>query len=218
MQDTISKNTGNSRYLASVPNFLTLYPTYEAFAQALINRELPIDLGPLNPAGLQQIGDNLNKENLLKDETAALYGKPATAVPDDILAAIRPLITAAQSTANGKAQIIDGQYVGTGKSGQSNPNSITFPFKPKIVMIPFYRSTPASDPSMLFVDGFWIILTRIMTQTYQYRCGVSSDAGRGAPYGKKSSDGKTISWYDATNSTDYQLNKANAIYYYVAIG
>ena len=88
MKDTIIKGSGNSRTLASVPNFLTLYPTYEAFAQALINRELPIDLGPLNSAGCAQIGNDLNKETLLKDATAALYGKPATAVPDDIFSEI----------------------------------------------------------------------------------------------------------------------------------
>lgn len=61
---------------------------YEAFAQTLINRELPIGLGPLNPAGVQTAGMDLNKKNLLKDATAALYGLPATAVPDEVLAAI----------------------------------------------------------------------------------------------------------------------------------
>lgn len=100
MKDTIIKGSGNSRMMASVPNFLTLFPSYEAFGRALINGELPIDLGPLNAAGLEQRGDDLNKATLLKDATAALYGKSASAVPDDILAAIRLLITTAQNTAN----------------------------------------------------------------------------------------------------------------------
>lgn len=91
MQDTISKNTGNSRTLASVPNFLTLYPTYEDFARALINRELPIDLGPINPAGVSQKGTDLNKANILKDATAALFGLGPDAVLDDVLNAIAGL-------------------------------------------------------------------------------------------------------------------------------
>lgn len=88
MKDTIIKGTGNSRTLKSVANFLTLYPTYEAFAQAIIEGTLPIDIGPLKPDGIVQAGDPLNKATLLSDETAALYGKDGTAVPDDILAAI----------------------------------------------------------------------------------------------------------------------------------
>ena len=51
MQDTIIKGTGNSRSLRSVPNFLRLYPSYEAFGQALVAGTLPIDLGGLNPTG-----------------------------------------------------------------------------------------------------------------------------------------------------------------------
>lgn len=88
MKDTIAKGSGNSRTLASVPNFLTLYPTYEAFAQALIDRTLPIDLGPLNPSGLAQKGDDLNKANLLTDPTAELLGLDSTAVPNDALMAL----------------------------------------------------------------------------------------------------------------------------------
>lgn len=74
MQDTIIKGTGNSRSLASVPNFLTLYPTYEAFGQALINRELPIDLGPINPTGVDVIGTLLSAGNIFGKETGSYIG------------------------------------------------------------------------------------------------------------------------------------------------
>lgn len=136
MQDTISKNTGNSRYLASVPNFLTLYPTYEAFAQALINRELPIDLGPLNPAGCQQIGDNLNKANLLKDSTAALYGKPATATPDDILVKINELFKT-------QLVVLTGSYTGSGRSGYSRTISC-YGYRPYLFIL-YIDSSSSSD-------------------------------------------------------------------------
>lgn len=72
MQDTVIKGTGNSRSLASVPNFLALYPTYEAFAQALVNREIPIDIGPLNPLGCDVVGTPLDAATLSE------YGKIAT--------------------------------------------------------------------------------------------------------------------------------------------
>lgn len=122
MKDTIIKCTGNSRTLASVPNLLTLYPTYEAFAQALINRELPIDIGPLNPAGLDVRGDDLNKNNLLKDSTASLYGLGPDAVPDDVLSF-------------GLARVYHGSYVGTGQYNWNYKNSLVFQFNPKFVII-----------------------------------------------------------------------------------
>ena len=73
MQDTIIKGTGNSRTLGSVPDFLTLYPTYETFGQALINRELPIDLGPLNPAGVQTAGMDLNLSIINNSQPTSPY-------------------------------------------------------------------------------------------------------------------------------------------------
>lgn len=74
MQDGIIKGTGNSRYLKSVQNFLTLYPTYQSFAQALVSGTLPIDFNGINAAGWNQIGTALNKANLLSDATASLLG------------------------------------------------------------------------------------------------------------------------------------------------
>lgn len=84
MKDSVIKGTGNSRYLKSVANLLTLYPTYEDFAQALIAGTFPIDLNGINAAGFQQVGTALNKASFLKDATAELYGLDASAVPDDL--------------------------------------------------------------------------------------------------------------------------------------
>lgn len=88
MQDGIIKGTGNSWFLKSVPNFLTLYPTYESFVQAMVAGTLPIDLNGMNSSGWSKMGTALNKANLLKDATAALYGLTAAAVPDQVLATI----------------------------------------------------------------------------------------------------------------------------------
>ena len=86
MKDMIPLGTGNSRFLKSVENFKALYPTYDAFVAALVAGTLPVDFNGVNPDGVQQIGTALNKLNLLKDETAAMYGLDNSAVPNDAFA------------------------------------------------------------------------------------------------------------------------------------
>ena len=93
MQDGIINGTGNSRYLKTISGFLSLYPTYEAFAQALIAGTLPVDLNGKNPDGWAQQGTPLNKANLLTDATAALVGLGAEANPDEMFATLANRIT-----------------------------------------------------------------------------------------------------------------------------
>jgi len=84
MHDGIINGTGNSRYLKSVADFLTLYPSYEDFAAALIAGTLPVDFNGINQTGWAQLPTVLNKENLLSDATAALFGGGASSTVDDI--------------------------------------------------------------------------------------------------------------------------------------
>ena len=88
MQDAILAGTGNSRYLKSVSGFLSLYPTYEDFVQALIAGTLPVDLNGVNPEGWTELGTELNKANLLTDATAALVDLGPEATPNEVLAAL----------------------------------------------------------------------------------------------------------------------------------
>lgn len=74
MKDMIPKGTGNSRFLRSVSNFKAIYPTYDAFVNALVAGNLPVDFNGINEAGIQQVGTSLNKANLLTDETAGRLG------------------------------------------------------------------------------------------------------------------------------------------------
>ena len=83
MKDSVILGSGNSRYLKSVADFKTLYPTYDDFAAALVAGTLPIDLNGINSAGFQQIGDALCKATLLTDATCTLLDLPDTATPDD---------------------------------------------------------------------------------------------------------------------------------------
>lgn len=86
MKDGIIKGTGNSRYLKSVPNALSLYPTYASLINALVAGNFPIDLNGLNLGGWNDPGTPLNKATFLKDDTAAIYGLGEDAVPDDVFA------------------------------------------------------------------------------------------------------------------------------------
>lgn len=90
MTDGIIKGTGNSRYLKSVSNFLTLYPDYASLARGLVAGNVPIDLNGLNPGGWSTQGTQLNKATLLSDSTAtALELSDDNATPDGAINTIR---------------------------------------------------------------------------------------------------------------------------------
>lgn len=93
MKDGIIKGTGNSRFLKSVENFKTLYPTYDAFITALVAGTLPVDLNGINAEGWEQIGDALGKYSLLKDATAEALGLGSAALPDNALRVLSRLHT-----------------------------------------------------------------------------------------------------------------------------
>ena len=88
MRDAIPNWTGDSRYLKSVIDLLIRYPTYQAFAEALVAGTFPIDLAGINEEGWAQIGTALDKPNLLTDATAALMGLGDEATPNEMFAAL----------------------------------------------------------------------------------------------------------------------------------
>lgn len=219
MQDTIIKGTGNSRTLKSVSNFTSLYPTYDAFAAALVAGTLPIDIGALVAAGVSQTGTALNKASLLTDTTATNLGLTSTATLNNALNKLRLLIEALDTEVGERAEVVTGEYIGTGKFGVSNPNRLTFSFAPKIAGIPANVTT--DNTSFSFhppMQGyFWLLQSNELTTSYQELRGFGIVSGSSTIYGRKSSDGKTIEWY---SSSDYynQFNNSNRKYYYFAIG
>lgn len=118
----------------------------------------------------------------------------------------------------GAARIETGSYVGTGTYGSSNPNSVTFGFKPKII---FWFLTPnVTNEYALDYTSFRNVITPIEFFTTEYKAYKKpylyyDNASSG--YAKISEDGKTISWYH-TYSADQQSNISGTKYYYVAIG
>ena len=103
-----------------------------------------------------------------------------------------------------KAQLATGSYTGTGTYGTSTPNSLTFDFTPKYVVVAksgantFYSSNPIL---------WWV--TPDAT--------VSASTGNNSYAASASLSGNTLSWYNASGAS-YQLNTSNAVYQYVAIG
>ena len=81
MKDGIIKGTGNSRYLKGA-GWPASYEEFKSMAEA---GTLPFDFNGINAAGWQQIGDALNKANLLGDATCDVLGIPRTAVVNDAL-------------------------------------------------------------------------------------------------------------------------------------
>lgn len=151
-----------------------------------------------------QEGDPLNKNTLLKDATAALFGLGADAVPNDVFSLLKTLVTNAQSSADEKAKIETGYYTGTGVFGQSNPNVLNFDFPPTYVII--FDSVIRNG----------CIYMNELTTTYVGGQGPVGHASYSCD-GKKSSDGKTIYWYSYNGTAKAQLNESNVKYYYMAI-
>ena len=95
-------------------------------------------------------------------------------------------------------QIATGSYVGTGKYGSSNPNSLTFEFEPKFWWI--YAESEGLYEDDLTQDSFYW------------------------PWGKNQNmasikityTGNTVSWY-SPNSSSNQYNDSGRYYYYLAI-
>lgn len=127
------------------------------------------------------------------------------------------------------AKIVSGTYTGTGVYGQSNPNSLTFPFNPYIVAIygenPSGILLPPSPPYASGTFGGWSDSMIWMRNAERVICWLYA-ATKGSYYVTQqvtSLNAKTLSWY--INSMPYgisdgglQLNQNGAVYQYIAIG
>lgn len=213
MTDGVKKGTGNSRYLKTVSNFLKLYPAYEKFAQAFIAGTLPVDFNGINAAGWQTVGTALNKANLLADATATRMGLTAAATPNQAFEKLRALVTTAQNTAGGKAQIATGSYTGTGKAGEANANVLNFSFAPKLVFV--LETYKHDDPTTTSTMAMSTPMIR-PCQSVGYVTGPENIIA----YANVQWEDARVKWWTKTNITQprYQFNLHNQLYFYVAIG
>ena len=105
------------------------------------------------------------------------------------------------SGGTGFVQIETGSYMGTGTHGQSNPNTLTFGFEPKLVII--------ANTNDAFKMNIWY--TGLLQGIYPYNSPL---------YNQYTLSGTTLSWYNnnGAGSADDQLNFSNREYAYIAIG
>lgn len=121
------------------------------------------------------------------------------------------------------ARVATGSYVGTGDYnsgtgwGSSNPTSLTFDFAPKLLIIGWQETLDSGFFTSNLGDtsnNYYSIYTgALTTQFKQYRGFGDPDSS----YAKRSSDGKTITWY-STHHANSQRNDKRHKYYYLAIG
>ena len=102
------------------------------------------------------------------------------------------------------AKIATGSYVGTGTYGSSNPNTLTFEFEPKFLVV--QTDTISFPGGLIWVNGISEIGS-IFTDT-------STSASLDISINKS---GKSITWYSSDGSED-QMNSSSQNYYYFAIG
>lgn len=137
--------------------------------------------------------------------------------------------TASNSAANKQyvdehagSRVILGSYVGTGKTGKSNPNQITLAEPFKILCIygmqrpDSYQSIDNSGNGSTSV----IIPGSIIPTEYTSGFGFFYSNNSRDSYGKKSADGKTFSWYydyTPSDAANVQLNLSQVVYHYYAI-
>lgn len=114
MTDGIIKGTGNSRYLKTVPNALTLYPDWPTALQAMVDGTFPVDFNGINPNGWTTQGTKLSKANLLTDAVANALCLTGEKTPTQAFERLRQLMSTAQNTADSKLSIQTITYTGSG--------------------------------------------------------------------------------------------------------
>ena len=156
---------------------------------------------------IEQVKGAYTKQQILTSATAALYGLGASAVPNEVLATARSLISTAQSTADSKCKIISGNYVGTGTYGSGNKNSLTFDNPPKMLIVTTTANASYGDTRsynlLLYISGFdGLAPSRFTNKTDGFYMVTISGSGN------------TVSWYSDESSL-YQLNVSGVTYNYI---
>lgn len=96
-------------------------------------------------------------------------------------------------------RFVSGTYMGTGTSGSSNPNSLTFDITPVFVYVWLDGKSPLYGPMLQGNSSATSALNGALTLTWS---------------------GKKVSWYykESTNGSYYQCNQSNTTYRYLAFG
>lgn len=99
-----------------------------------------------------------------------------------------------------------GSYVGNGKYGFASPNTLTFPFSPKLVVITTNMPSELEQGTAL-----------IAGQTASSGIGCTSSSGSCLNL-TVSWPKNGVSWYTSNDYADDQLNENRCTYFYFALG
>lgn len=107
------------------------------------------------------------------------------------------------------ARVYANTYTGTGSYGQSNQNTLIFPFEPEVIYI-LSQSSPSHVSNGY---GTYPAMVKGITRCITY----FPDGSSGSYYCTVIWNGNQVSWYSSNNAA-YQLNTSGETYYYVGIG
>jgi hypothetical protein len=176
------------------------------------------------PGQVDNEGTFINKQTLLTDATAALFGLGADAVPDDvsrvlsggvlfrddkILDVLGNLIGIPSNQIVGGVQAESGNYTGTGSYGSSNRNRLTFDFSPQLVIV--LNPIGYGAPPTVMVRGSDV-------------AALDTESGSSSNILQVEWEANGVNWHTTVTGIDsaqiprYQLNTSGRIYRYVAIG
>ena len=105
--------------------------------------------------------------------------------------------------AEGNCKIAAGSYVGTGTYGADNPNTLTFEFEPKLVLV---FAPNSATTRMMWTPGMMMACTDVRESTSYFVYTSYSE--------------NTLSWYNenANLGANKQLNGLNNQYFYIVFG
>ena len=109
-------------------------------------------------------------------------------------------------------------YIGTGTSGEATPCSITADFEFKTAEYLGSLRGGSLSPAVTYIDARDKVLSEAITTEFTAYSGFCLDDSQDS-FGKKSEDGKTITWYSRYNNRQSnQLNEAGVKYYFRFFG
>ncbi len=159
-------------------------------------------------------GTKINKNALLKDATAALFGLGSDAVPDDVLAQIKNFIDENYEKLEKEIaetpKIATGTYAGTGNYGDASTISFTLPFEPYFFVS--VSTEKAQSGGFKPGGGYWD------NGFLWSKGGYVTNAGNGSAYVFFTESGKTLTLRLSNSTAATAINRTGITYRYIAIG
>lgn len=154
-----------------------------------------------------------SKGAALKAETAEALDLSPDDNPtvDDAFIALAMKLAETTTTSNGAAKVVTGSYVGTGKTGSSNKNSLTFPSPPKFVIVSNCKVSQQNGE---------VIGPTIDSRMFVWFPGITYINNTGSNnngYVITSLSGNKLSWYHTNSYDTIQLNVSGKTYRWFAI-